>query len=286
MGFVESFLLFCQTIPSRDLGMVDSKADTLELSLAGRDLVIHQSLTLLSSNRKQGTTGSAVWGVTPRFAEWIVSSKNFLIQNDYLTSDSIVLELGCGVAGIVALMLAPTVGHYLATDQEYVMRILRRNIDENTSPAPARKSTTAKTKKKQPETTNQTTNITLLPLDWESSSVAHLPAILEASPLSTSQQNPAGSGIDALLACDCIYNEALIDPFVSTCAEICQLRNQESLRPTVCVVAQQLRSPDVFEAWLKRFHRSFRVWRVPDELLTPELQENSGFVVHVGEVRD
>jgi hypothetical protein len=54
----ESFLLFSQSIPSQDLGFIDSKATTLELTIGGHDLTIHQSPTVLSSNRHGGTTGA------------------------------------------------------------------------------------------------------------------------------------------------------------------------------------------------------------------------------------
>jgi len=52
------------------------------------------------------------------------------------------------------------------------------------------------------------------------------------------------------------------------------------------VVAQQLRSHAGFEAWLKAFQGGFRVWRVPDEMLVDGLKEGSGYVVHVGVLRD
>jgi hypothetical protein len=55
---IESFLLFSQSIPSQDLGFVDSKATVLELTINDRDLTIHQSPTILSSNRGGGTTGA------------------------------------------------------------------------------------------------------------------------------------------------------------------------------------------------------------------------------------
>lgn len=54
----ESFLLFSQDLPSQDLGFVDAKATTLELTVAGKDMTIRQSPTLLSSNRAEGTTGA------------------------------------------------------------------------------------------------------------------------------------------------------------------------------------------------------------------------------------
>jgi hypothetical protein len=54
----ESFLVFSQEIPSQDLGFFDSKASTLELTVGRRDLTVHQSPTILSSNREGGTTGA------------------------------------------------------------------------------------------------------------------------------------------------------------------------------------------------------------------------------------
>lgn len=52
------------------------------------------------------------------------------------------------------------------------------------------------------------------------------------------------------------------------------------------VVAQQLRSADVFEAWLSSFCERFRCWQVPDEWLGEGLREGSGYVVHVGVLKE
>lgn len=59
-NLLESFLLFSQSIPSQDLGFVDSRATVLDLTVAGRDLSIHQSPTVLSSSRAGGTTGAGI----------------------------------------------------------------------------------------------------------------------------------------------------------------------------------------------------------------------------------
>jgi hypothetical protein len=40
---------------------VDAKATVLELSIGNRDLSIHQSPTILSSNRDGGTTGAGMY---------------------------------------------------------------------------------------------------------------------------------------------------------------------------------------------------------------------------------
>jgi hypothetical protein len=54
----ESFLLFSQSIPSQNLGFVDSRTARLDLTVADRDLSIVQSPTLLTSYRGGGTTGA------------------------------------------------------------------------------------------------------------------------------------------------------------------------------------------------------------------------------------
>lgn len=58
---VEAFLLFSQSIPSHnELGIIDPKASTLELTVNGRDLTVTQSPSVLSSNRAGGTTGAGM----------------------------------------------------------------------------------------------------------------------------------------------------------------------------------------------------------------------------------
>ena len=79
-------------------------------------------------------------------------------------------------------------------------------------------------------------------------------------------------------------------PLVTTCAEACKLRlldgngDDGGRPPTVCIVAQQLRDPDVFGTWMEAFWGRFRTWRVGGELAR-EMGEGSGFVVHVGVLR-
>ena len=159
----------------------------------------------------------------------------------------------------MALALGPKVSSYTATDQPYVLKLLRQNISSNLDTVlPKRK---AKHKSKP-----SPASITATELDWQTSLTTHLP-----SP-------------SLIIACDCIYNESLIEPLNSTCAALCRLNSDEE-KPTLCVVAQQLRSPEVFEAWLKSFCDKFVVWQVPDGMVDEGLREGSGFVVHVGVVR-
>jgi predicted nicotinamide N-methyase len=196
---------------------------------------------------------------------------NILAQHDIVAAESSVLELGSGIAGIVPLVLAPLVQQYIATDQAYALKLLKDNIDSNTT---STRQTGAKNKKPSKKADLvQRSNIQVLPLDWETDQVD-----------SFLKSNNAAEGVDLVIACDCIYNYALIKPFVQACVEICRVRT--SGRPTVCVIAQQLRQPDVFEEWLDEFHKHFRTWRLSDDVLTGDLKENSGFMVHVGILRE
>lgn len=320
----ETFLLLAHERPSaQNLGFLDSHAAVLDLTVAGRDLTIHQSPAVLNSNRSGGTTGAVLWKITPAMAEWLARPDNFLFAGNpegtkggggLLGRESAVLELGCGIAGVIGLALtgkgtkaaasghsaapkkkssrgkrpgrdtlspspslsssstsnswasfstANTVGRYVLTDQPYVHKFLQRNLEENGA--------------------------------HEGSS----PLLFEALDWETDEVTPAGrlggvSSFDAVLACDCIYNEALVAPLVQTCVDVCRLRQKEADRgddktdkpPTVVLVAQQLRDPDVLTAWLTAFAESFRVWRVPEELLTPALLPTAGFAVHIGILND
>ena len=158
--------------------------------------------------------------------------------------------------------------------------MLKQNIAENLPTGNGGGIMKQRSRKKSSSSTQQAPRIDTLELDWEADSVSQLPSLLGLE---------HGQGLDFIVACDCIYNEALIEPLNTTCAHICRLRasdqQQQQQTPTICLVAQQLRSPDVFESWLRSFHRLFHTWQVPDALLTEGLRENSGFIVHFGIVR-
>ncbi|KAJ5569783.1 uncharacterized protein N7459_009213 [Penicillium hispanicum] len=306
----EAFLLFSQHIPTDNLGFINSRAASLELTIRGKEYTIHQSPTLLSSSRAGGTTGAVLWKITPLFAEWIAAPSNPLWTHALLSPDSIVVELGCGISALVALALATSVQHYLATDQEYVRRLFRTNLDENAAISSTHKVHKAKSgrsaSKKQlssPPAVSRTTNVTFTTLDWELDQPELLKGCINADGSGRigharhrrdslqDQDDDEDRGFDLLLSCDCIYNEALVAPFVRTCAEICRLRpayeptqeraSQPHLQPTVCIVAQQQRAPEVFETWLRETLREFRVWRLNDEVLGEGLKNGSGYLVHL-----
>jgi hypothetical protein len=228
-------------------------------------------------------TAVVVWKITPLFASWITTPSNLLFKHGILDTTSTVLELGCGISGMIGMTLGPLVDSYILTDQEYVMRFLNQNLAENqpdgsSSASKSRKSTSKSKRGNAPtNSVNAVSNIIAKPLDWETDEITH-----------TLTGNGTKVSFDAVIACDCIYNDALIKPLVDTCRDTCKLRLSDGtgkVTPTICIVAQQLRSAEVFESWLKVFYRSFRVWRVPDEELTDGLKSNSGFVIHVGVFR-
>ena len=285
-------------------------------------------------------TQVVVWKINPLFAEWLAASSNCLWSCGILRRSSTVLELGCGISPIIGLVLSEMISSYVLTDQAYVAKLVERNIAEN-MPAAApcirsqngaslcgcwgphcwhqrqehlkskkisrRKSRVSGGVENQPQKGGRSAlsqsiaiagncgasamgNIVFQPLDWEMDVVtADLTGL------------PSRGSFDAVVACDCVYNEALIEPFVQTCADACRLRTrgrddkehhqhaadcEGDKLPTCCIVAQQLRNYEVFEAWLAAFHRSFRVWRLSDAGLPEKLKCGSGYVIHLGFLRE
>ncbi|KAJ5171449.1 uncharacterized protein N7500_004232 [Penicillium coprophilum] len=296
----ESFLLFAQDIASNNLGMLNPRASSVEISINDNEYIIYQSPSLLSSHRAGGTTGAVLWKITPLFAEWVTNPSNPLWTTAFLGQASTVVELGTGISALVALVLAPSVHHYIATDQEYVRKLFRTNLDANTSVSSSNSSNKSKGKSKGSKSSKSkptsspakpVDNISFAALDWETDQATSLKECVDPDDVRAKDaEEEEDRGFDLLLSCDCIYNEALVAPFVRTCAEICQLRpayvagseEQSSHRkPTVCIVAQQQRSPDVFETWLRETMREFRVWRLSDDVLGEGLRSGSGYLVHL-----
>lgn len=213
-----------------------------------------------------------------------------------------MLELGCGVSALLGLAVAPLLaggGGYLLTDQAYVGRLVERNIAENLANlgmaerTGGRRRDTKGSVRPKPKV-----NVRFHALDWETDAVTR--ALLDVALGDVDGDGATAShddgarerqsrGFDLVIASDCIYNESLITPFVQTCADACRLRRPRSRDdaaeqqiPTICLVAQQLRDPDVFETWLRRFCESFAAWRVPDSELPSGLKSTDGFVIHLG----
>lgn len=244
-----------------------------------------------------------LWKITPLFAEWISSPTNPLFTHGVLTKESSVIELGCGIAGVIGILLAPRVSSYLLTDQIYVAKLLEENINENVpsdklydiakprTAARSAKSTTS-TSKTTGSNSGNGGQIRFATLDWEEDEattglLSSSTLLFPSSPAGLSLSYKRGNTFDLILACDCIYNEALVKPFVSTCADLCRLKSlsasspkpdrpdnedgsSEERNPAIVIIAQQLRDPSVFETFITTFAEEFHVWRVPDEILRLE----------------
>lgn len=227
------------------------------------------------------------------FASWLASPTNILFRTGVLSSSSTVLELGCGVSAVVGLALAPLVSCYVLSDQPYVARFVEQNLEQNRralAPSSSRQQQQPAGRRGKggkagaPSSSASGTgagagrNIAFRPLDWEA----------DTPTAELTGRGVAARSFGLVLGCDCVYNDALVQPFAQTCLDACRLRSVDDDReePCVCLVAQQLRSPDVFEAWLREFcAKGFRAWRVPDAELPEGLRSDMGFVVHVGVLR-
>lgn len=214
------------------------------------------------------------------FASWLASPTNILFRAGALSASSTVLELGCGVSALVGLALGPLVSRYVLSDQPYVARFVEQNLEQNRGPSPPSRpagKSRGRGKGAASAASSSGGSIAFHPLDWEA----------DTPTAELTGRGAAARSFDLVLGCDCVYNEALVPPFAQTCMDVCRLRSAEGdgpdLRsPCVCLVAQQLRDPEIFEAWLREFcAKGFRVWRVPDGELPEGLRSSMGFVVHV-----
>ncbi len=133
-----------------------------------------------------------------------------------VTPASVVLELGCGISGIIGLVLAPRVRRYVLTDQVYVARFVEQNISENRRGTRTDRKPAKGRKVKEGGPSEGSGQLHFAALDWELDEV--LPSLAGSG---------AAGSFDLVVACDCVYNEALIDPLVSTCADACRLRELE-----------------------------------------------------------
>ena len=203
-------------------------------------------------------------------AEWLAAFPSLLKDAEILTQSSIVIELGCGVSGLIGIIMAPFVKQYILTDMEYVLKTLRNNVQQNAMHARPNKSTKVRSATHGKPESNS--NINIVALDWERDDASSITSLLGQE-----------QAVDLLIACDCVYNEHLIQPLVRTMREICEA-NSES-KPTTVLVAQQLRTDAILEAFLVAMVSDFNVWRVPDHCLSPSLGSGSGYVIHLARLR-
>ncbi|ANB10995.1 Rkm5p [Sugiyamaella lignohabitans] len=238
------------------LGYV-SRTDLVEISVGDQELEIKQSLSMLNSSQESSTTGAVIWKVSPLFADWLLTETS-LFNKTIVNSSQTVVELGTGVAGIVAATLGQKVGRYIATDQEHILKLLSYNIENNTASSKI-------SSKKRVKAAAVPSQISVCEYDWE-----HLETF------GNFKDGIEGLGSNGtIIACDTIYNDYLIPHFVNALLTVAKTMGPEHN----IIIAQQLRTHEILEASLSQLlEAGFNVWSVPDELLSKKLR--NGFAVH------
>ncbi|RCI08320.1 hypothetical protein L249_8941 [Ophiocordyceps polyrhachis-furcata BCC 54312] len=254
----ETFLLYAlQPLSSQDLGFVDPRAGSVQVMVGDREVTLHQSPALLASDREAALLGA-------------------------LHDPKHILELGCGISPLNGLAFTSRASSYVFSDQSYVQRLVRRNmsaaglaVEERRQDDDGKRSSRPlqlqhqRGKKDHAVRTRQGRNRNSSRLDAAAAAAAAAFSFRaldwDADVVTSSFCHPA-SAFDLIIASDCVFNEALVPNFTRTCVD-------------------QLRSHDVFRAWIHLFLERFHVWRVPGEMLPVELRPESGFVIHVAILR-
>ncbi|KAK9894170.1 hypothetical protein P389DRAFT_104082 [Cystobasidium minutum MCA 4210] len=139
-----------------------------------------------------------------------------------LLSNARILELGAGT-GVLSTLLAPCVASWTATDIAELLPLIQKNHRHNSSRLAS-------------------ASVDVRELDWT----------WTAQQFQKNAKEIAAQHYDVLLAVDCLYNEALVQPFMNTLNQI---------RSTYVVVVSELRSVDVMQLFLERWLAS-GPWRI------------------------
>ena len=204
--------------------------------------------------------------------------------------DATVLELGAGT-GVLAALLGPFAGRYVATDLPELIHLIRRNIGRaemttvgdhsvrahkphhgkekghHHTPSPKGRHKAAESPRSSPKPTITTSTSTVIaaPLDWDDvasttprstarrRTIAHLDPFLHR----TTDDSPQ-THIDILLAVDTLYNTALIPSFLAVLDELASppsppQASSDRGNATLVVVACELRDEDVLRTFLQEW---------------------------------
>jgi hypothetical protein len=252
-----------------------SRDSEVQVTIADKyDLSIKQSLSLLNSKKESSTTGAVAWRVSPRFCEWVLD-ENSLFHDLLSSPHSIVVELGAGVAGIVASVIGPRVGRYIATDQSHLLKLLRTNIENNlVSSVHSAAHYSGRKGRGRPKHEHKsalpTSHVLVEEFDWEN-----------LDTIGYFENDIRGVGCNGIiLACDTIYNDYLIPHFCAAVKLVLSTMGSGSR----LIMAQQLRSEEVLESCLVALSGAgLCVYSVESAQLSAEL--SNGFAVHLTMLR-
>lgn len=242
------------------LGYVDKSTNFIEVSCGGSDLSIEQSISSLYSSRETSSTGFICWQTTSLLVDWLrmkMCPLYPMFNSSKLRNTVSVVELGTGVSGIIASVLGPSTKSYVCTDQKHILKLLKKNFAKNVVSNKFSSTTISNTGGVE----GSECRIEVIELDWES----------PENGLHTYQQI-VGHPPDLIIACDTVYNDFLIQPFLNCCASL--------LTPTnALLLSLQLRDEGVMEQFLQLVCDSgLLLYYVPPELLSQDLLH--GFVVY------
>ncbi|KAK9334069.1 hypothetical protein V1520DRAFT_301017 [Lipomyces starkeyi] len=289
------FTLFSQHKPpdNQNLGYISRTAHTLPILIrlhaslirVSVEFEIHQSLELLNSQQENNTTGAVLWQITPLFAEWLLTPGTVfhnLLFGERESGSLDVIEIGAGTSGILACALSlplfahyendSKTGSYIATDQSHILRMLKKTWEVISQLSSIWRRFCC-IEPKQPRITHERSGprIEVLELDWEHAK-QDIKDIHDFLWTSQDEAIIAKKEFDIVVACDTVYNDFLIAPFVNA-LKILAGEN------THILLGMQLRSHDVQEAFLREAQsNSLDVWHVLPEHLSERMQ--SGFAVY------
>jgi hypothetical protein len=205
------------------------KDHSLDVTVGQHDFAVSQSPALLQSSRAEGTTGAVLWRSSLHLAQWLLQPEP-LTAADLLKTGNTAVELGAGSAGITTVILAKCLvkgDRVLATDTGPSLKLLQQNVNAHVDVlSRGRPSSEQRSAPKA-----DLAEIAIASLNWEHD---------DAASLLTSHGVLNGS--DLVLSCDCIYNYALIRPFLDTCKELCLIRSNESFAANEVTVNSLMRS--------------------------------------------
>ncbi|KAH8111058.1 hypothetical protein DFH11DRAFT_1546983 [Phellopilus nigrolimitatus] len=240
-------------------------------SIEGRILEIELQQDKTALRTKKGDTGSVLWRVSVVLGQALLrelcSNSATALFNRERLKECDVLELGAGT-GLLSLILSPWVRHYTATDLDYLVPLIRKNVTANLpsvqsalAPAEAhrpssirRSSTSSSRRASKPAATASAVSVE--PLDWLQ--VHATPPHARAALFRPAH---GADPPDIVLAADCVYNPTLVPAFLAA------LERFAAPGRTRVLVAVELRAVDVVREFLERWIGlgGWEIWRVGGE---------------------
>ncbi|GHJ86269.1 hypothetical protein NliqN6_2671 [Naganishia liquefaciens] len=228
------------------------KAAGRQQDMADKTIAVDISQDLASLRNRKGDTGSVIWRSSLFLAKQILQLYHFpnTAAPPFLTFDkaasSRVLELGAGT-GVLGILLHELFASWTATDQYDNLKLISRNVKHNGEPK----------------------NMQIEEVDWVD---LHKEKV-QADKKHAGSQHAARTRFlaeeyDLIMAVDCIYNEALIPPFVSA------LEHYTIKGKTIVMVVCELRSADVMTVFLEEWigRGGWTIYRLSDTALGQELK--------------